>query len=312
MHLSAQEKKESSVDLSADFLIWKASEETSSIWTTVLKTEFIDDVITDTFNAKALTFGWDFGFRIGAGYQMEYDEWDIQLYWSWYRTQTKDSVPVDDHIVLSEFFAGFVIDRDSAVSGNIRWNILYNMFDWELGRNFWVSKNFSLRPYMGLKGGWIHQSIFSSWENFELNQITINLPSSENLKNNFWGIGPNGGINSQWNLFKNRSTTFNLFGNFSTASMWGTWVLEDEYENPLPREITLNLSNRHLGSLMLKGILGIGWDVEVNKGKSHFSTKLGYEVQSWFNQLRIPTFQILLLHGDLTLHGGTINCSFNY
>ena len=42
---------------------------------------------------------------------------------------------------------------------------MFNIFDWELGRNFWVSKALSLRPFLGLKGGWIHQSIHTKWQN---------------------------------------------------------------------------------------------------------------------------------------------------
>ncbi len=33
------------------------------------------------------------------------------------------------------------------------------MLDWELGRSFYVSKHLSLRPHIGIKGGWISQHV---------------------------------------------------------------------------------------------------------------------------------------------------------
>ncbi len=295
-------------DVFGDFLVWYASEETSATWANVFKTS-ITQVLTfvDVVDEQLIAFDWDYGFRAGVGYHMEYDQWDTQLYDSWFQTKAQKSIPDGPPALITtiipEFFNGF-INGDTARSASIKWDLDYNMFDWELGRSYWVSRGLSLRPFIGLKGGWINQTIHSRWD-------LADFKATEDLKNDFWGVGPSGGINTKWNLGSSSVSFLNLFGDFSAATMWGTWKCKDVYHNPLPTTISLNLEPMSLGSLMLRGFMGIGWDVDFNNG-SHFSTRAGFETQIWINQLRIPTLQQLLLHGDLTLQGGTFNCRLDF
>jgi len=304
-------------DFFADFFVWYASEETSSSWANVITTKITHTGIFDTFKAEPAPFDWDFGFRIGGGYNFEYDQWDSQLYWTWFRTQADENIPSADHSILPEFYGSF-INGDIAQSAKLKWHLHYNMFDWELGRSYWVSKGLSLRPFIGVKGGWINQSIDSNWQvKTQLSPtfpfpITVDYSSTENLKNNFWGAGPSGGINTKWNLGNSCARFVSLFGDFSAATMWGTWHCKDVYNNSTPKEYSVNMKNANLGALMLRGFLGIGWDADFNRGCGHFSTRVGYEMQIWFNQLRLPTFQLLRLHGDLTFQGGTFNFRFDY
>ncbi len=302
------------VDIFADFLVWFASEEPSSAWGSIAGSTF-NPLIVDTFEAKGISFGWDFGFRVGAGTKLKYDHWDTQLYWSWFRTIAHSSIPTTNSLILPEFFGGFV-NGDHAKNGKLHWTLLFNMCDWELGRRYEIGKRLSLRPFLGLKGGWINQTIRSLWQVNAREVQGVTLPvdysAKEDLKNNFWGIGPSVGVNSMWNLVHFESHALNLFGDFSTAMMRGTWMCKDRYSNPTPYEIFVNMKNTSLGALMMRGFLGFGWDAYWNREKYHFAAKLGYEMQLWLNQLRIPTFQQIRLHGDLSLQGGTFNCRFDF
>ncbi len=299
------------IDLFANVFIWKASEETSSNWANVLTETSAN---TFVFEAKDLTFPWDFGFRLGGGYHFPCSQWDTQFYWTWFRTSARDSIPNTGAIVFTEFFAGFVVDRDTGQSGEIKWELLYNMFDWEWGYSYWVTRNLLFRPFIGLKGGWIDQTIDSKWENEKLlpDLSVLRFSSSEDLKNDFWGIGPSGGVNSKWKLGNCSTRFFSLFGDLSTAMMWGVWRCSDAYNNSTSTEIFVNMKDSVLGALMLRGFFGIGWDSDLCNGRFHFASQLGYEMQFWLNQLRIPTFQQLRLHGDLTLQGGTWTFRFGF
>lgn len=295
--------------LSGDLLIWYASEQPSGSWANDVIAGFngARQAFVDTFAPVPLFFKWDYGVRLGMGYNIPYDRWDTQFYWSWFRTQANGSV--ERGAIFTEFFGGFAND-DLAVSGRLRWNLSYNMFDWELGRNFWVSRSLAIRPFVGIKGGWIDQKIHSQWHVISSNGDTVNFGTTEDLKNNFWGIGPSSGVNTKWAL--DYCNNFNLFGDFSTAMMWGFWRFKDVYNNPTPLTKHVTLNNSQLGALMLRGFMGFGWDVDFNQGMSHFSAKAGYEMQFWLNQLRMPTFGVLPLHGDLTLQGISIDCRFDF
>ena len=51
---------------------------------------------------------------------------------------------------------------------------------------------------------------------------------------------------------------------------------------------------------MLRYFAGFDWTYEA---KALVTVKLGYEMQFWMNQLRIPTLSQETVHGDLTLQG---------
>ena len=294
--------------VTADFLAWFASEEVASIWADVIT---IGDN-TSSWEPVNFNFDWDYGFRIGAGYDLAYDQWDTALSWTWFRTNSSHSIPYNPNATINpEFFAAF-LTYDIPKSMDAQWSILLNMFDLELGKNYAVSKDLSLRPFIALKSGWINQSIHVHYYNLTNTHSSTGNDASEHLKNNFWGVGPLGGINTTWKVRNFKSHFFSLFGNFSMATLWGEWDCSDVYKNTLPKTSTIDMKVSAIGALMFRGFMGIGWDVDIQKGKQHFSTNLGYEMQIWLDQLRIATFQLQRLHNDLTLQGITFNCRFDF
>jgi hypothetical protein len=295
--------------VSADFLAWLASEEVASIWADIIS---VGDN-TSSWGVPGFNFKWNYGFRVGLGYNLAYDQWDTTLYWTWFRTDAKHTLSSNSQISLQpEFFAAF-LSGDIPRSMSAKWSLLFNMFDWELGRSYWISKGVSLRPFLGIKGGWINQSIHAEYYDLIIHpSLPAHNFGNEHLKNNFWGIGPLGGINCKWRTFNFESHFFNLFGDFSAAAMWGSWACSDVYKNTLSKTSSVNTKNSTLGALMFRGFIGMGWDADFNAGKSHFAAKLGYEMQLWLNQLRIATFQLQRLRDDLTLQGITLHCQFDF
>jgi hypothetical protein len=184
------------------------------------------------------------------------------------------------------------------------------MFDWEIGRKFWINKPLILHPFVGIKGGWIDQSIHSKWQNSSLSGAEHFNVGSENLKNNYWGIGPKAGINSKWNLYNDHSQ-FYLLGDFSIALMWGHWSFSDLFQNDLSQEVSVDLQNINSGSSMLQMFMGFGWDNNFSKNRL-FSVKLGYEMQFWLDQLQFYSFTAGRLVNILTLQGGTLELHFNF
>lgn len=295
-------------NISADFLAWYASEEVTSIWADVITV----GSNTSSWEALSFNFKWDYGFRIGALHSLAYDHWDTAFYWTWFHTDAKHTI---DHspntTIIPEFFAAF-LSGNSPRSMSVKWRIYLNMFDWELGRRYCICKGLSFRPFLGLKGGWINQSIHGQYYDLTIDKVLTDNSAQERLKNNFWGIGTIGGINTEWRLFDFRCHFFDFFGDFSMATMLGTWSCSDEYNNTALEVSTVSMKNSMLGALMFRGFMGIKWDGNPNAGRLHFSSKLGYEMQLWLNQLRIATFQLQRLHGDLSFQGITLNCRFDF
>lgn len=294
--LSLQPLNVAAADLSifGDLLVWHASEQTSASWANVvsLPTNRIVD-----FDATDINFNWDLGFRGGFIYEPKHSLEDTRLYWTTFRTKANSSLFMAEQLVIPEFFSGF-LSGNVFFGGDLSWQLIMNMVDLDVGRKINIGKYVSIRPAIGIKGGTINQTINCNWD-------AAVYTSTEKVTNNFSGLGPSFGIDSKWHVYKN----FNLLGNFSTALMWGKWKINDTYSRPsallgviTPTTITTSLNDSKLGTIMLDYFLGLEWTYY---GKAIIAVQVGYEMQFWVNQLRIPTFQQLPVHGDLTLQGGT-------
>ncbi len=299
----------------ADLLVWCAKESGSDNWAEVINAKGSKE----TCDIEGVDFGWNAGFRVGIGYGMRHDQFDTQFYYTWFRTRGTDHVSSNPGSVFSAFTGNFYVDNPdgAGISGiayqkaSMRWTIRFNIFDWELGRAFWVSQALSLRPFIGLKGGWIHQSIDTKWHNPKLKAgDAIFTKATENLKNNFWGIGPSAGLNTKWNLLVRQNHSFSLFGDVSGAIMWGHWTFGDVYKNDAQQKVTIDTSSIKSAATMLRTFMGLGWDFDQNR--YHFSTKLGYEMQFWLDQLQFYSFDTGRLSNELTLQGGTLEFCFDF
>ncbi len=317
--LEKEESLKPNVQVSADFLYWTAREAGSDVWAEVITshgTTSLDDL-------RAVSFGWDPGFRVGVGYKTRYDFWDTKFTYTWFYTKGKDQVNSSAGTVHSSYTGGFLIDNTTGVgisgpayqAAKIAWKIRFNIFDWELGRKYQATKSLSFRPFLGLKGGWINQSINSSWFNPDLTTFVGAEPFSvgyENLKNDFWGIGPSFGVDSKWCLYSGTSNSLNLFGNLSGALMYGHWKFKDVYQNDIGQKINVGSSPISGGATMGRLVMGLGWDVHLYKGRYLLSSKIGYEAQCWLDQLQYYSFTGGRLVNELTLQGGTLEFTFAF
>lgn len=269
-------------------------------------------------------FGWDPGFRVGLGYGMEYDQWDTQAFFTWFYTQGDDRVLSAPGAVHSTFMGNFYVDNPTGAgisgpsyqSASIDWTIRFNMFDWELGRNYWVSQELALRPFLGVKGGWIDQQIDSAWNDSTPPSSSPTSPvynlGQEKVKNDFWGIGPSAGINTKWHLLRRTCHSLHLFGDFSGSLMWGHWSFSDFFHNDIQQQVTINQGNVNSGAMMVRSFMGFGWNSAVRQNRARLSARLGYEAQFWLDQLQFYSFVGGTLDTALTLQGGTLEFSVDF
>lgn len=303
------------IDIFANLIVWTAKEAGADCWAEVITS----DSSTSSNDIHQVNFGWDPGFKVGAGYKMKHDQWDTQIYYTWFRTRGKDYISSEPGAVHSTFLGNFYVNNPdgAGLSGpsyqkaGIDWSIHFNMIDWELNRKFYISKSLALHPFLGIKGGWIGQSIHTKWLNPDLSGSEFFNIGMENLKNNYWGIGPRAGINTKWNLFSNQSQ-FYFLGNFSGAIMWGHWSFADDFQNDLSQQVSVNLQNIYGGSSMMQVFMGFEWNSNFSQNRCRFSAKLGYEMQFWLDQLQFYSFTAGRLVNELTLQGGTLEFYFNF
>lgn len=290
----------------ADVLLWHASQQTSSVWSSAITTS----EAYDTFSSENVDFGWDPGFRVGFAHDPGELSWDTKLYWTRFRTAAEASLPPGSGTIAPEFFSGFVnVTAGKIEEAALRWDLMLNTIDFDVGRTITVGESVSLRPSMGLKAAFIRQKIRANW-----NSTSGSLSATERIDHDFRGLGPAFGIDGRWK--PSRLANLSVVGTFSGALLWGVWNVDDAYERNDAEfpflaygALTTSMNDSSLGTVNLNYFLGLEW---FRPGTITMTGRIGYELQWWANQQRLPTFQQLPMHGDLTVQGLTCGISVGF
>lgn len=281
--------------VSADALLWR-TEQGGTEWA------IEEDFLAQVTSYKDINFGWNWGFRVAVGLDVDRDEWDTNLSYTWFHAHQNSKVSGEDNVTSIPTTSLFD-------SGGIKWHIDYSGLDWDLGGNYMVRTHLAMRPHVGLKFGWINQNIHAAYRS------SINDVREEDtfLKSKFFGVGPSSGVTSKWNFAKG----FNLFGDLSGALMWGNFKIseyadETDEDGLTTRSNYKNLSRNYVVPV-LSTVLGLGWTTNFNNEASRFTVNLGYELQYWFRQSQFMNVNTdTRLGQDLAFQGGTLELRFDF
>lgn len=252
------------VFVTADFLYWYARETNLEFAyqngpgffePTSLATTRIWEVTTKHHYVKTK---WDPGVRVGIGMNSQCDGWDLFLNWTYLHNHAK-STATAPFIPASDETPGFFIANPQLFGqvqpwtfGQIneslfepvefpvitgKWSLVFNQVDLEVGRKYWVSKCFVLRPYAGLRGAWVHTKfdILGSSEDPSVfgpftDPVTGNTGTQGDFitvgntffKNKYWGVGFVGGLQPEFMLGNWCGCgNFSLYANVDAALIWG-------------------------------------------------------------------------------------------
>lgn len=247
---------------------------------------------------QQVNLGWDWGFRVGAGYNFAHDGWDANLVYTYYRTSDSDSVasglggalvPLRGSSVINDQLTNFSVGSFIACSkatSNSR--LSYNNLDFTLGRNYYVSKMVSFRPNIGVQAAWIDLKQDTNYSggisSFGVDNLGVHTVFV-NDKQKFWGIGPRLGFEGKWTMGRG----FSLFGNGSASILYGSWKVT--HKNWFSADTTTNKielnGDMHQFTTTGRLIIGLAYDAYIDQDKQHFGISLGYDTQYWwaFNQM---------------------------
>lgn len=290
--------------IGADFLWWKLCETQTDF---AYKNRNPIGELPYKGKVAPTDFNWEPGFRVNGGYLFDYDGWDISFHF----TDIKSYA----HNTKKASSSGFILpewDFNTLPLSKIHteWNVHFFDLDLVLGRNYFVSKSLSLRPFFGLVSSWINQQRKAT-------QTVLGFPNTHpkiHGKNNFWGIGTRLGLDSQFFLGRH----FSIYGNVVGSLLWGRFQV-DEKEKISALDVVVydeNL-NTHRMAPMIGAGLGVAFETNFNQNQNHFLVKLGYESQYWWQQnqfpvLYIPSFSQKRASGDLSMGGITLDFRFDF
>jgi hypothetical protein len=302
-----------------------------------------------------LDFKWDWGYRFAVGYTCPINGWDLKGTWTHFCTDAtactyQDEPPISaivstawnsniydlNHISCLEELDGasFYVEKQAA---NGLWQWRLDDISALLGKSFYPSPCFAMRPFIGLRG------LYSSQEyRSHLNQIvTLAIPAEGDLsfeasplgrsKCDFFAIGLQGGLEMRWFF----ASYCDLFGTCSISTVRGKVKTSFEEKQGGEFVILLDQNNINLNTLILStnihnefydykaiGDLALGLRVgtPIGAGRTKISGFVAYEQHLYyhFNNFRpaaVPCKNPLtstIPGGDLSLWGVSAGISVDF
>lgn len=290
--------------LTGDLLYWKGEE---NGLTYALKSDVPNgNLLSGKTDFKDPDFEWDIGFRIGLGYNIPHDNWDLYANWTHFNTGAHGSVNAerDDQLFPVWALPAGPLNTHAISRAKSFWKLSLNTLDVELGKEYYVGKSLSLRPHLDLRTAWIDQHFTVDYEN-----PPNHFEDQVSMKNDYWGIGPRLGLNLQWWLSK----SFSIEGGGAVSLVYGDFSIHQREEVKKAPDDGIHLRHHlHITRAMTDLGLFIAWDHMFFHNQFHLGVKLGWEQHIIFEQNQFfrfldPYFQgsIVSNQGDLTLQGWT-------
>ncbi len=269
-------------------------------------------------NLQRVEPSWDWGFRIGLGYNFCYDEWDAKATWTDYRTSEKKT---STGVLLNLWGHSDVASSNNASTIKADWDLKYDTFDLELGRGFGAGRCFCLRPFLGIRAAWTDQT-FQTFADVILPEDTQSQgPLSLDLKatSDFSGAGFRFGLDGRFDFCWDVS----LFGLASYSLLYGSFDTDfKESTTGLTVQDLVIASSEdsfHMGLSSLQLALGLQWNRSYCCDRYRFGVHLAWEQNMWFqlNQMNhfqgaLSTGNVYQENGNLSLQGISFGARFDF
>ena len=288
---------------------------------------------TPPTNKEEFNWDWDPGVRLGVGAVTSHDGWDVYLNWTYFHTRASAS---HDKPLFEDFAPGVIAytspwfldpneDEYPKLSASIAFT--YNQIDLEKGRRFWISRNLTLRPSMGIRGYWsrIHMNVKgNSGRSAEDTETGAGIFERTAMKQQSWGVGLLAGFETVWHFY----SYWSVFSSTDIALTYGKMrqTKKMSYEDSLFAEeetevgqATLSDRQYHLQPI-LDLALGVRWENTLYESKFRLLFDLGWEFHYLYdhNQLlrgtnnNASTTDQVPANGDASMNGLVLRGRFEF
>jgi hypothetical protein len=294
--------------LDGELLLWKSNRRSLDYGVTSGSSTTID-----YGHVKTPHFNWDWGFRLGVGYKLPHDKWDVFVNYTYVHGEAHGHSGGSDSVVFPVWASNFgATNPFFANSAKARWLMNLNMGDIELGRTCFVGKWLTLRPFLGVRGLVIDQNYHVGYKGG-----TVAAFDEDRLRmdTDFWGVGIRMGVNTLWGL----GLGFGIYGNGSLSMLSGNFDIH-EHEKLKRADVSIMNVKSDVDNVVVTADLALGlqWDYMFSKDRYHFGVKLGWEFDMFFDQGQLFNFigsnpgKINFQKDDLSFQGLTLGFRFDF
>jgi len=279
--------------------------------------------VDGTSRVKNLSFDWDWGVRLGLGFNSTHDAWDFLLQWTYWDSSASTSVTPGEGEALYPVLNHPFINVNGAYFGSSKTNLDYtlNMLDLENAREFYVSRCLTLRPFGGLRTAWFKQELDVKNTGLAPSGLENNGATQVNLDATvrYWGIGIRAGLDMQWNW----GCGFSFFTNAAHSLLYNyysTKTKEQSVDASGNKVTILDVAGFfHTGSSITDLQTGIRWDWMACDDNYHLGLDIGWEHHMFPGQNRFLNFvddgsegKFVYQNGNFATQGYFIKVRFDF
>ena len=306
--------------ITGDFIYWTA------------RTDNLSYVMTGVGNnitsvgkgsRKYPDWSWNPGFKVGIGLNLPHDSWDIGAEYTWFYSSASNTSNGSGNGMLPTWdianTSALMQSNQSIVKAQGEWDIHFSTIDVSLGRNYFISRFLTLRPFVGFKGSWIDQD-YSVQYDLETTVIDTSLKMENDQ--DYWGIGLRSGLKTAWHI----DPSWSLYGDLALGTLWSQFNItrrdtRTDSRNPgvgnPPLDTSITAIYVEDDFHTIKGVLEFGMGLRGEwwffENRYHFMIQAGWEEQLWINHNNFENTQVAQAdHGDLVLQGLAIKLRFDF
>ena len=156
-------------------------------------------------------------------------------------------------------------------SAKLHWKLDFDTLDLDLGKCYQVSPFLKMNPSCSVRFARINQSFHAVYQQ-----------DWAQAENNFFGIGPRIGLDSQWCFVQDWS----LFGGMAASMLYGQFETHSEFFSQAA--VLQNISDDFFRlEPNVEFSLGIGWQRFLSNRHCRLGFRLSYEAQVFWNQIAL-------------------------
>lgn len=266
------------ISLRGEALFWKTTVETFSYTESVNNNS--SSTLPDTGTKRNVNFDWDWGYRVGAGYDFLENEWGLDLAFTRFSSKARNRAQADYLVIPASTDMLNTIGTNPAYASNVsaHFDNTYTALDGKLMRRFNVGDLVRLYPFFGVKGAWFDQK--------QTNTFTgENLASDTNYVRkytySFDGAGPKVGTCSKWAM----ACGFSWYANCAASLLFGDskGTFKESYSLGSDYKTTYtSVTNRTVPALEMD--LGLEYLYRFQDVAQMLGVKIGFNGEYFFNQ----------------------------
>jgi hypothetical protein len=309
-HAYSEELCKSGFFADAAILFWRANEEGLSF---AVESSSTNRLAPDA-TVENPDFEWDVGFKVGLGFRVPHDRWDLLLEFTSFQTHSDTDKKARGGNVLFPLWQKSIAESPSfAEEAKVHWRLHLGIVDLMLSKFYWITKSFFLTPQIGLRAGSIRQKYYLEYRGGSF------LAAEEeiiHMKNKYFGIGPNVGLMSQWSL----GNGFSIFGQCSLALLYGEfYVHQDEYGEDGKTKLLGVHDIFRSSTAVLDSSTGLRWQQFFRGALKALELEIAWDQLLFFTQNQLLHFTnagsqgvFFSNQGDLAVSGVQFNMRFDF